>query len=453
MSPQQAAYARRRRSTRVDQAIPILVQGVGALREPYQEQVSTLSISCHGCSYQSKHEVIQGETVYLEIKLPNNGTAACSNRAQVKWAQKIGASKERTFQIAVELEIAGNIWGIASPPADWFSPQVPEVNDSTASGRELKVVTRKEQSIVPAPEVGLDRVSRLDRKETAASPIAPLAQLMVGLGEQIQAMASEAASAALLTEKGRLMEEFRGQLRSEAIKAIQSAISASREVIVRQVIKELSEANEAGARNSYAVWRKKIEQDMETVRQHMLSQVQEVSKHLDGLTATAIERAQHNMEATRSQAVDRFMSRLRDQVVPVLTEAKDSLQRLNGAGTALRKESEAIFAGLENQLAFTTNESLAKALEDLEKNTTAHTAKTNETLQKLYQNFEQAAQDNANSLLASAGNEMASTLQERAAEVSREFATGLEGYTRSYLEAIGKSIAEIPQNMQGRSSQ
>jgi 5'-deoxynucleotidase YfbR-like HD superfamily hydrolase len=119
----------------------------------------------------------------------------------------------------------------------------------------------------------------------------------------------------------------------------------------------------------------------------------------------------------------------------------------------LRKESEAIFAGLENQLAFTTNESLAKALEDLEKNTTAHTAKTNETLQKLYQNFEKAAQDNANSLLASAGNEMASTLQERAAEVSREFATGLEGYTRSYLEAIGKSIAEIPQNMQGRSSQ
>jgi F0F1-type ATP synthase membrane subunit b/b' len=185
----------------------------------------------------------------------------------------------------------------------------------------------------------------------------------------------------------------------------------------------------------------------------MLSQVQEVSKHLDGLTATAIERAQHNMEATRSQAVDRFMSRLRDQVVPVLTEAKDSLQRLNGAGTALWKESEAIFAGLENQLAFTTNESLAKALEDLEKNTTAHTAKTNETLQKLYQNFEKAAQDNANSLLASAGNEMASTLQERAAEVSREFATGLEGYTRSYLEAIGKSIAEIPQNMQGRSSQ
>src|SRR5580704_1160991 len=118
VSPQQAAYARRRRSTRVDQAIPILVQGVGALREPFQEQVSTLSISCHGCSYQSKHEVIQGETVFLDIKPPTNGAVGYSGKARVKWAQKLAAN-ERTYQIAVELERAGNVWGIAAPPEDW----------------------------------------------------------------------------------------------------------------------------------------------------------------------------------------------------------------------------------------------------------------------------------------------------------------------------------------------
>jgi hypothetical protein len=451
VSPQQAAFAQRRRSTRIDQAIPILVQGVGAMREPYQEQVSTLTISCHGCTYQSKHEVIQGETVYLDIKVPKNGSAGCSNRARVKWAQKLGSSKERTFQIAVELEIAGNVWGIATPPTDWFPPQIPEGTDSTAPGRELKVVSRKEQSIVPAAEGGMDRVARSERKEPVASPSGPLAQLMVGLGEQIQAMASQAASAALVTEKSRLLEEFRVQLRGEAVKAIQSAISASKEVLARQAMKELSEAHEAGARNSYALWRKKIEQDMETVRQHMLTQVKEVNRHLDGLTASAIERAQQNMEATRTEAVERFVSRIREQVAPMLEVAKDSLQRLDGAGAALREESEAIFAGLENQLAFTTNESLAKALEDLERNTAAHTAKTNETLQKLYQNFEKAAHDNAGALLASAGSQMSGILQERAAEVSREFATGLEGYTRNYLESIGKSIAEIPQNVPVRS--
>ena len=79
---------------------------------------------------------------------------------------------------------------------------------------------------------------------------------MVGLGEQIQTMASEAAAAALVKEKSRLMEEFRAQIREEAVKAIQSAMSASKEVIARQAMKELSEAHEAAARNNYALWMK-----------------------------------------------------------------------------------------------------------------------------------------------------------------------------------------------------
>ncbi len=77
MSSHQLAYAQKRRSTRIDQAVPLLVQGVGAMREPYQEQVSTLSISCHGCTYLSKHEVIQGETVYLDVKAPTAGSTGC----------------------------------------------------------------------------------------------------------------------------------------------------------------------------------------------------------------------------------------------------------------------------------------------------------------------------------------------------------------------------------------
>ncbi len=180
MSSHPFLYAQKRRSTRIDQAIPLAVQGVGALREPYQEQVSTVSISCHGCTYQSKHEVIQGEIVYLDIKLPNDGAVGCSNKARVKWTQKLGA-KERAFQIAVELEIAGNIWGIASPPDDWFPLQISKAIEPATSGRELKVVTRKEQQVVTVPEGGSNRVSQLIRNEAVAPPIPPLAQLMVGL--------------------------------------------------------------------------------------------------------------------------------------------------------------------------------------------------------------------------------------------------------------------------------
>ncbi len=452
MSSHQFAHPQKRRSTRIDQAIPLLVQGVGALREPYQEQVSTLSISCHGCTYQSKHEVIQGETVYLDIKPPAEGSVAYSSKARVKWAQKLGA-KERIFQIAVELEIAGNVWGIASPPADWFPPKISEAMEPPAAGRELRVVSRKEQQVVALAEGGSNQVSQLARSETPASPMAPIAQLMVGLGEQIQAMASEAAAAALVREKGRLLEEFRAQLRDEALQAIQSAILASKEEIAQRTLKELSEAHEAAARDSHALWRKKIEQDMESARHHMQVQGKEVSQRLDALAAGTIERVQSKMDATRSEAVDRFVSRIRDQIAPMLEVAKDSLQRLEGAEIALRKESEAIFAGIENQLAFSTNESLAKALEDLEKNAAANTAKANESLAQLYQSFEKTTKDNVESLLGSLGGQMAKILQEKAAEASNEFSKGIEGYARDYLESIGKSIAEIPQNMPVHSRQ
>src|ERR1700745_2776722 len=90
VSSHQFAYPQKRRSTRIDQAVPLVVQGVGAMREPYQEQVSTLSISCHGCTYQSKHEVIQGETVFLDVLAPTEGSSVCSSKGRVKWAQKMG---------------------------------------------------------------------------------------------------------------------------------------------------------------------------------------------------------------------------------------------------------------------------------------------------------------------------------------------------------------------------
>jgi hypothetical protein len=453
LSPQQAVYAQKRRSTRIDQAVPILVQGVGAMREPYQEQVSTLSISCHGCTYHSRHEVLQGETVYLDLRLPNSG-AICSSRARVKWAQKTNG-KDRTFHIAVELEIAGNIWGVPAPPHDWFPPRIAEPVDPALVTRDLKVVPRKEPQAAPVADAGPVRVYRPERGDaggtSAGAGANPLAQLMVGLGEQIQSMAGEAAATALIEEKSRLIEEFRAQLREEAIHAIHTAIAASREEIVRQAMKELADAQEAATRHRHAQWRKQIEQDMDSARKHIVAQGMEVSERLESLALSTVESAKSKMDATRSEAVNRFVTRVREQVAPMLEVAKDSLRKLESGQTALKKESEEIFAELENQLALSTNMSLAKAHEDLEKTTAVVIAKSNESLQKLFQSFENAARANMNALLVSAGTQMSKHLQEKAAEVSREFTAGLEGHTRSYLESVGKSIVEITQKLPVRS--
>jgi hypothetical protein len=451
VSSHQVAYAQKRRSTRIDQSIPLVVQGVGALREPYQEQVSTISISCHGCSYLSKHEVIQGETVYLDLLPGSHGSPGTSSRARVKWAQKTGV-KDRGFQIAVELEAAGNIWNLPSPPEDWFPLQRRTGAEPASASRELKVVPRKEQP-VSAPDAEVALPVRPATVEAAVTSIPPIAQLMAGLGEQVQTMASQAAALALVKEKDRIVDDFRLQLRNETVKVVQSAVAASREVIVRQAMKELSEAHEAGARNSYAVWRKKLEQDMASAQQHMLAQAKEVSQRLEVVAAKMIERMQHSLENTRSEAVDRFVTRLRDQVAPMLAEAKTSLQKLEASEASFKKESETIYAGLENQLAFSASTSLARVQEELDRTATATSAKTGEALEKLYRGFEKAAEDNVNSLLASLGSQVAQSLEEKAGKVSREYSAGLQDYTRNYLESISKSIAQISQKVRGNSEQ
>src|SRR6516162_8254195 len=42
---------RKRRSTRIVQAVPLVVTGVDALGRPFAERTSTLILNCHGCRY------------------------------------------------------------------------------------------------------------------------------------------------------------------------------------------------------------------------------------------------------------------------------------------------------------------------------------------------------------------------------------------------------------------
>jgi hypothetical protein len=206
----------------------------------------------------------------------------------------------------------------------------------------------------------------------------------------------------------------------------------------------MMEAQESIARSTHAIWANRIERELEETQKHIVKQEKEATRRLDDLAALTIERVQKSMEITRTDLVNRFVGRLREQVEPLLTEAKNSLQKLEASEAAIKKESEAIYVGFGNQLEHSAQASLAKVQQNLEKNTVAAAAKTNETLQRLYQEFEKAAQRSAESLLASSGNQITEVLQGKVNEISQAFSSGLEDHTRNYLESVSKSIAEIP---------
>src|SRR5271155_6189118 len=110
---------RKRRSTRIMQAVPLAVTGVDALGRPFTERTSTLIINCHGCRYQSKHYVLKNMWVNLEVPHPETGHAPRRVRGKVAWIQRPRTVRQ-LFQVAFELEQPGNAWGIGFPPDVWF---------------------------------------------------------------------------------------------------------------------------------------------------------------------------------------------------------------------------------------------------------------------------------------------------------------------------------------------
>ena len=127
---------KKRRTKRIIQAVPLTVTGVDALGRPFQERTSTVTINCQGCRYQSKHYVLKNMWVTLEIPRNEPGHPTRTVRGRVTWIQRPRTVRE-LFQVAVELEVSGNVWGIAFPPADWFpfpeSGSVPQAEIPTPS--------------------------------------------------------------------------------------------------------------------------------------------------------------------------------------------------------------------------------------------------------------------------------------------------------------------------------
>ena len=109
----------KRRSTRIVQAVPITVTGVDALGQPFKERTTTVMVNCHGCKYQSKHYVPKNSIVTLEVPRPEAGQKR-TTQGRVVWVQRPRTVRE-LFQIGLEFEVAGNVWGIAFPPEDWVT--------------------------------------------------------------------------------------------------------------------------------------------------------------------------------------------------------------------------------------------------------------------------------------------------------------------------------------------
>ncbi len=444
MLSNQVANAATRRSSRISKAIMLAVQSVDAPRAPYREEVTTGSISCHGCTYKMRHEPRPGDIVVLDTGAGSTGHLGFPSRARVKSIQRLSTPNDLTYNVGVELEIAGNIWGISSPPADWFPRQSGHLVESASHGRELRLLARTEpQRALARTEVATP--VPVMKKDEAAAVLSPwFANLMNNLSNQVQIAVSEIAAMTLANERKRLLDEFRFQIQNEATGTIEHVIATSKDELARRALKVLNEGAQAIVKDSQASFVGAIERNIENAQQRIMNQRNELNRYLDAMATGTVERVQSNLETSRAKATERFVLRLREQIAPVMEEARANLQKLVASQTVFKEESLAIYRQVTDQLESNANARLLRTQDQLEKNSISVVNECNEKMLELSQAFDKIARDSAQSMIASATDEGNKNLEERAAKITGHFTDQLEGHVRNYLEFIGESIKEFP---------
>ncbi len=326
---------RKRRSTRIVQAVPLMVTGVDALGRPFAERTSTLIINCHGCRYQSKHYVLKNMWVNLEVPHPDSGHSPRRVRGKVAWIQRPRTVRQ-LFQVALELEQAGNAWGIAFPPDDWFAfPEEPCVSASGGVSAELPT-----SSAIPlAGEVTLPPV-----EAESGGPLPDNLRVFPA-----PASATD-ASLQLARQVARLLAEAKQQIHAAAREAAVQAVSAEHRLAFEQWEQKYVAFREEVARET-AQAIGTIQQETETqARSAQAAAAESLKAELPRWLAPQLEQLTHELTAqlAREGALQR------EQHEKQLSAAHETLQTLCGqaeeAAAKLRTQAEAVESQVTSRL-------------------------------------------------------------------------------------------------------
>src|SRR5712672_4793432 len=305
---------RKRRSTRIVQAVPLSVAGVDALGRPFNERTSTLIINCHGCRYQSKHYVLKNMWVSLEVPHPETGQPPRTVRGRVAWIQRPRTVRQ-LFQVALELELAGNAWGIAFPPEDWFAfpdgtrPLV-DAPAGHLQDHSQQSGGNREDSLESHSDSGNDVDFSLPLSDPEAAP--------ENRSERVRAFPAPAsttdASMQLARQVTRLLADARQQIHAAAREAAAQAVSAERRITADE-------------------WEQKLAADRGTLSREVGASLQDIREE-----STSLSRIAQNAAAeTLQRDLPRWLSPQLEELTRDLTAqlSQEALaQRNTGAQQA-----------------------------------------------------------------------------------------------------------------------
>jgi hypothetical protein len=309
----------KRRSTRIVQAVPVTVTGVDALGQPFKERTTTVMVNCHGCKYQSKHYVPKNSIITLEIPRPESEFPPRIVQGSVVWVQRPRTVRE-LFQIGLVFGIAGNVWGIAFPPEDWFplpdeAPLAVFGTSEAASGPDPK-------GTAPAPAQPVSE----SQTPSGVSPI-PATPAHVSEGKihvvpgptQVQEPQPEISG-----QMAKLVADARESLGKSLRSGAETAIADEMTIVRQQLDAQLHEAVEKAIRVS-------MERVSETAVKRVVQQAAD-------RTAAIVEEARLASEAT----AEHLDAKVRHAVQEAVSGAADQAAKQAAEQTATQNLKQAV---------------------------------------------------------------------------------------------------------------
>ena len=446
-----------RRSTRVDESIPITVVGVDSARGPYREQVFTTTLSYHGCKYESKFDVLNDSVVILELAGDKADEGPVTVRGRVKWAKRpsvVGGP----YVTAVELEEPGNIWKLSKPPKDWQELAAAPKPKVDAAKPQPFLVSRAETETAEAAEKANGGAAKSQVVAAARSAAAisdrPLGDLMRNFQSEMETMLSEAATAAVRERAAAAVEEARATILKDAKRVVAETGAAQAAPLIEHSLRQFKQASQETALAFQVQWTLQLEDEVKKAVERVEERHLQLEVETENASAAAIDRLQKAVESARRDGIDRIIAGLKEQFTPLVEQAKTAAAELSACKTEASKildqslesfsaRAEEICAGAQARFEESVRHRLDSAQEELDRSGIIASNLALDSLRQSLQKHELEVRARLEKDVAPASNAALAALRESAEAARRQFVDDLNASTHQHFEKIGVAIAHL----------
>jgi hypothetical protein len=206
--------AEKRRSTRVMHSASITVKGTDSLGQPFRESTKTVMVNCYGCQYQGIRYPAPSSSIMLEVRHPNPRRPPRVVPARVIWVRRPQAYRA-LYHVGIEFEVAGNVWDIALPPADWFP--CPEDEELVIPVASEENIAHPNQFVLSASVADIEHSGRASAAEADASILSARTTQTLLMPEERPVVAAHEDSIASQADRSASIMEMVRMFTAEAV--------------------------------------------------------------------------------------------------------------------------------------------------------------------------------------------------------------------------------------------